>query len=93
MYLELAWQWLKSNGYIIHSDLYYIRKTDKHNLPVDMVAIHKNTIFEIYWAETKIEEKKSKKVFVPDVTNYEVKDDEIIPVEKKVKKIKDASKM
>jgi hypothetical protein len=68
MYLELANQWLKSNGFDMNPNLYYIRKSSKTKSPVEMKAVHKSSVFEIYWAETK-KVIQPPKVFVPDVTN------------------------
>ena len=69
MFKQLALQWLKSNGYSTNEDLYFIRRSSKFNFPRTGVLIKKNTIFEIYWAETKpgVKEKKVKKVKIESI--------------------------
>lgn len=66
MYLELAKQWLKSNGYSTDLSLYHIRKAGK-NLPVySGKLLHKTSSFEIYFLAEKRIPKEAKPVsYIP----------------------------
>jgi hypothetical protein len=65
MYLELAKQWLKSNGYSLDMRLYYIRKFIKGEPLYNDKLIQRSSSFEIYFAEPKVRKVNTIKSYKP----------------------------